>query len=153
MFWGRVTRSRVPHLRTKFIAGVLDSTTEFPKTVAWALTLLKVHVLQKSSWLDALSDCPPLTAVAWGVWLWRKGLETFKTCFFQSVNNGLPNVSTSFLWSNPAGVGVIWRKLFCVFGCRPLKMCLQLLLWLEKDSSFDVVQNTMQGYRLPVGTA
>ena len=81
-----------------------------------------------------------------------KGLETFNTCFFQSVNNGLPNVSTSFLWSDPAGFGVIWRKLFCVFGCRPLKMCLQLLLWLEKDSSFDVVQNTMQGYCLPVGT-
>ena len=31
-------------------------------------------------------------------------------------------------------------------------MCPQLLLLLEKDSSFDVVQNTMQGYRLPVGT-
>ena len=83
---------------------------------------------------------------------WLKGLETFNTCFFQSVNNGLPNVSTKFLWSDPAGVGVIWRKMFCVFGCRPLKMCLQLLLWFEKDSSFDVVQNTMQGYRLPVGT-
>ena len=81
-----------------------------------------------------------------------KGLKTFNTCFFQSVNNGLPNVSTNFLWSDPVGVGVIWRKLFCVFGCRPLKMCLQLLLWLEKDSSFDVVQNTMQGYRHPVGT-
>ena len=86
------------------------------------------------------------------IFLTLKGLETFNTCFFQSVNNGLSNVSTSFLWSDPAGVGVIWRKLFCVFGCRPLKMCLQLLLWLEKDSSFDVVQNTMQGYCLPVGT-
>ena len=41
-----------------------------------------------------------------------KGMEPFNTCSFQSVNNGLPNVSTNFLWSDPAGVGVIWRKMF-----------------------------------------
>ena len=32
-----------------------------------------------------------------------------------------------------------------------LKMCLQLLLLLEKDSSFDVVQNTTQGYCFQLG--
>ena len=66
-----------------------------------------------------------------------KGIETFETCFFRSVHNGLQEY-----WSDPAGVGVILRKMFWVSCCRPLKMSLQLLLLFEKDSSFDPVQNT-----------
>ena len=38
-----------------------------------------------------------------------KGFETFETCFFQSVDNGLQKVSTSLLWRYPDGVGVILR--------------------------------------------
>ena len=49
-------------------------------------------------------------------------------------------------WSDPDVVWVILRKMFWVFCCRPLKFCLQLLLLLEKDSSFNAVQNTTQGY-------
>ena len=48
-------------------------------------------------------------------------------------------------------VEVILRKMFWLFSCTPLKVCLQLMLLLEKDSSFDVVQNAMKGYRFPAG--
>ena len=48
-----------------------------------------------------------------------KGFVTLETCFFQSVSNGLPKVSTNFPWSDPAGVGVNLRMMFWVFWCRP----------------------------------
>ena len=80
-----------------------------------------------------------------------KGFKTFETCFLQSVYNGLQKVSTNFLWSEPDGVGVILRKMFWVFCCRPWKMCLQLLLLLEKDSSIVIVQNTTQCYCFQLG--
>ena len=116
------------------------------------VSILLQHTIGYFTSVDNMSSSALSGFLSTGASHQLKGLETFNAWFFQSVNNGLPNVSTSFLWSHPAAVGVIWRKLFCVFSCRPLKMCLQLLLWLEKDSSFDVVQHTMQGYCLPVGT-
>ena len=82
-----------------------------------------------------------------------KGFKTFETCFFQSVYNGPPRASTNFLWSDQAGVRVILRNMIWVFCCRLLEMCQQLLrLLLKKDSSFDIAQNIMQGYRLQVGS-
>ena len=51
-------------------------------------------------------------------------------------------VRASMRWSN------FEKKMFGVLCWRGLKSCLQLLLLLERDSSFGVVQNTMQGYHL-----
>ena len=41
-----------------------------------------------------------------------KRFETFETCFFQSVYNGIQNLSTNLLWWHSDGVGVILRKMF-----------------------------------------
>ena len=41
-----------------------------------------------------------------------KGFETFATCFFQSVYDGLQKDSVNFLWSEPDSVAVILRKMF-----------------------------------------
>ena len=62
----------------------------------------------------------------------------------QSMYNGR-RTSTNFLWSDPASIGVIMRKILGKFCCTPLKMCVQLPL-LERDSSFVVVQTQYTVY-------
>ena len=75
-------------------------------------------------------------------WRISKGFETFRTSFFQSVFNGHPNVLQRFCVALLKTIfgAFCWK---CVYNCC---CCL-------RDSGFDIVQNTIQGYyRLPVGT-
>ena len=75
-----------------------------------------------------------------------KGFETFWTCFFhKQCIMPFRRTSTNFLWSDPASIGVIMRKILGKFCCTPLKMCVQLPL-LERDSSFVVVQKQYTVY-------
>ena len=75
-----------------------------------------------------------------------KGFETFWTCFFHNqCIMAFRRTSTNFLWSDPASIGVIMRKMLGKFCCTPLKMCVQLPL-LERDSSFVVVQKQYTVY-------
>ena len=96
----------------------------------------------------------------WKFWIWN----FWAMCLLSSNQciMAFQKYQQNFLWSEPVGFRAILKNMLWVFCYRPievvyinsmyrtLKMCLQLLLMLEKGSSFDIVQNTMQGYGLQV---
>ena len=114
-----------------------------------------ITIIARNLFGSAISTCRSITSLEniktaiqamYNLWALKlnllKGLKFSGHVSSNQCIMAFRRTSTNFLWSDPASIGVIMRKMLGKFCCTPLKMCVQLPL-LERDSSFVVVQKTI----------